>query len=674
MDQFPDAPRLEAWTLLNKVRAGRSGAGNSPVEAAVAAAEQMTKTHPDNPWSTFALAGALNWHDERNTEALAVSKQALEQRPTAHDFIWMRAEVLRKQKSNEAAVTFIDDHVDAVDNPAELLSVKGVALYYWGREESDDAKIEKALATFEQARQLDPDNVNVHFLPGAYLMNLNRTDEALPLLKQAATLAPRTPTVHDSYWNAVIGTSTLTPEEKRIRVETDVNRLLNQSNHAPKALHRAAGAYGELGLDEKQHRLEDRILTRAPNSLPAEWVIVERYRRFRDIHRDSMQAKPELRTQYRQMLKDFIARPTHHHEGLLGNTYLSLFHASKDDSTVSDDELLAIINGMAQHEDRNASTVYAKSAIALAERGAHFDRAQELAQQGLKAARNTINEQRERGLYDSEEEYERAMDWYTGLMHDALGWVYFHEGQMEKAKDALMKAYDLHAESVTTLYHLGRFYEAHDQLAKAEHYYIQGVAEQTMGANPNDEALKKLYQRREGSLEGYEDYLASVTERQATKQKEEVLANRIEDPEALSPFTLATLDGDSLSSSTLKGQVAVINVWGLWCSPCVEEMPDIQALHEKYDSDPSVVVLTINNDQNPDEVRTWMNERDYDFPVLRDDGYLLSSGIRAFPTTWFVNPNGEIEFIKRGYTEDLVERFSWRIHALHPDAAQRSSR
>jgi len=95
------------------------------------------------------------------------------------------------------------------------------------------------------------------------------------------------------------------------------------------------------------------------------------------------------------------------------------------------------------------------------------------------------------------------------------------------------------------------------------------------------------------------------------------------------------------------------------------ELPDFQKLHEKYRPNPDVVILTINNDTNPDNVPSWMKTRGYDFTVLMDDGYVSDKAkIRAFPTTWFLDRKGRKAFIKVGWSEQLLEEFAWRIEAL----------
>jgi thiol-disulfide isomerase/thioredoxin len=41
-------------------------------------------------------------------------------------------------------------------------------------------------------------------------------------------------------------------------------------------------------------------------------------------------------------------------------------------------------------------------------------------------------------------------------------------------------------------------------------------------------------------------------------------------------FSLKALDGSTVASRSLAGNVVVLNFWATWCAPCVKEIPDLQ--------------------------------------------------------------------------------------------------
>lgn len=660
IEQFPESVELKAWYIASLAR-------NDGAPEAVAEAEKLTEEHPDNPWSHFALVRALNSHDERGEEALEMVDRVLEMNPDHGDFLWMKAAVIYSQTGKEEAVAFVDSvHTGDTVHP-QLLSIKGNGLMSMSRSAEGDEQerlFEEGAEVFERARQIDSTRSDAWYLPGYYYSVNRKNDMAYPLLKKAAenSLALR---VHSMYWRTVMGLDELSMEEKTEEILSDMRRLEEQRPESANLLFNLANQYGDLQMPEKKREYEERILGEFTDDLYAEWVLVNRYREFRSEHSDAISdGDEELVAEYKQMLWDFINRPEHSRMTLLGDAYRNLFYVVRDDSTADPDTLLQIVNGMAEHEGINPHITHAGGAVALAEHGVDFDRAKELAREGVELAREKIDEQNERGLYDTEEEYRKAMGWFTGQMYDALGWVFFHEGKLDSAEKYLSKAYSLYSESRQTVYRLGQLHEKLGNHLKAEEYYVKGTGIDGMGENPNIGALRSLYIEMHGSEEGYDAYLAELREKNETDRREKILAERLEDPESMVPFELQNMEGETYTSDRLKGKISVINVWGKWCGPCVREMPDIQKLHEKYRDDPDIEVLTINNDPNKAELREWMEERDFDFPVLRDSGYLSEAGVHVFPTTWFLNTDTDIAYIKEGYTEELVEEFTWRIEDL----------
>lgn len=45
---------------------------------------------------------------------------------------------------------------------------------------------------------------------------------------------------------------------------------------------------------------------------------------------------------------------------------------------------------------------------------------------------------------------------------------------------------------------------------------------------------------------------------------------------------LSTIKGDTIALSSLKGKIVLIDFWGTWCSPCVEEQSELADIYRKY--------------------------------------------------------------------------------------------
>jgi tetratricopeptide (TPR) repeat protein len=632
-------------------------------EEAVDAAEKLVETDKNSAWGWFALAGALNWAGERGNEALEASEKALSLQPMHPDIIWMRAETLLRQDKHDEAINFIDEYRTKVQNPAELLATKGNTLYQLSRSLKDQTKFDQALITWEEARKIDSSNVSAHHVPGYYMIFSNRQDEAYPLLKKALTLAPDSTAVHQAFWRAILGSRNKNAEKKQEEIESDIASFLMKRGDYPEALFAVSNIYRDLKLNEKRRAIEDKVLKNFSESRATEWILVNRYREFRRKHGKDGFDDPEKLNQYRQMLNDFIQRPHFHRKSLLGDAYRNLFQSIKDDDAVSADKLLEVVQGMVEYEDINPHTVFGLGARALAERKAHFREAEKIARAGISEGKKKIDSQRR--IYKTEGDYEGALNWMTGLMYDALGWVYFHEGRLDDAERELRHSYNLNPKNSDNLHHLGQLFEVRGDVEKAETFYVKGVSIQTPAENPSKEALESLYKKRHGNLDGFEKYMDEIKDRDRENRKKEILKAQISEPEQVESFKLKSLDGSDVSLESLKGKIVVLNYWGIWCYWCVLEMPDFQKLQEKYRDDPNVVILTINNDSNPDDVPPWMKEKGYDYTVLLDDGYVSNKAkVTSFPTTWFLDGQGRKAFIKIGWSEKLLEEFSWRIEAL----------
>lgn len=79
-------------------------------------------------------------------------------------------------------------------------------------------------------------------------------------------------------------------------------------------------------------------------------------------------------------------------------------------------------------------------------------------------------------------------------------------------------------------------------------------------------------------------------------------------------FTLMSIDGQSVESSSLKGHIVVLNFWATWCQPCMTEIPELKELAAN-NSDIKVVGIALD-EAGAGVVKPFVTARGINYPVL----------------------------------------------------------
>lgn len=128
-------------------------------------------------------------------------------------------------------------------------------------------------------------------------------------------------------------------------------------------------------------------------------------------------------------------------------------------------------------------------------------------------------------------------------------------------------------------------------------------------------------------------------------------------------FELLDQYGEKHTLEDYKDKVIFLNFWATWCPPCVQELPDIQAIYESYGYNQDEVVIlgvAMPNDNNSSvregsvvDVTNFLKENNYTYPTLMDiNGILITSyGISSYPSTFMIDKDGNIF----GYIPGMME-------------------
>jgi thiol-disulfide isomerase/thioredoxin len=105
-----------------------------------------------------------------------------------------------------------------------------------------------------------------------------------------------------------------------------------------------------------------------------------------------------------------------------------------------------------------------------------------------------------------------------------------------------------------------------------------------------------------------------------------------QDERAKAPeFSGTLLDGDRFESSTLAGQVAVLNFWGSWCAPCRVETPEFSEVAADL-ADDGVQFLGINVKETSEQFAQAFTDRfQISFPSLYDPRGEVALAFRGYP-------------------------------------------
>ena len=117
------------------------------------------------------------------------------------------------------------------------------------------------------------------------------------------------------------------------------------------------------------------------------------------------------------------------------------------------------------------------------------------------------------------------------------------------------------------------------------------------------------------------------------------------DTGAAQNFLLQDIDGENFELKNTKGHWVFLHFWASWCGPCIEEMPTIQILADDLQGENFQIVM-INTAEDEDAIFTFLGELNIELNSLMDADGLVTEvwKPRGLPTTFLINPQGEVKY------------------------------
>src|SRR5690606_26005939 len=119
-------------------------------------------------------------------------------------------------------------------------------------------------------------------------------------------------------------------------------------------------------------------------------------------------------------------------------------------------------------------------------------------------------------------------------------------------------------------------------------------------------------------------------------------------------FELKDNHGKVVSLSDFEGKIIVLEFWGTWCPPCLEEIPKLKSFYEKNKK--NIVFVGIACNEKKEEWNAAIRDYNLEWPQLINsdkDDVAIMYGITTYPTKIVIDKN--LKIVKRfvGATEDF---------------------
>tara|TARA_R110001599_G_scaffold145364_1_gene327796 strand:+ start:2367 stop:3530 length:1164 start_codon:yes stop_codon:yes gene_type:complete len=145
-------------------------------------------------------------------------------------------------------------------------------------------------------------------------------------------------------------------------------------------------------------------------------------------------------------------------------------------------------------------------------------------------------------------------------------------------------------------------------------------------------------------FKSFDKSLVDYTYYEAVAQRVEGIESTMEGKIIPNFTSNATPNGETFELYSLKGKYVLVDFWGVWCGPCVAEMPTVKEYQEKYKD--QLTILGINSGDSMEKMMDFLDKNGYDWQQVlaqnENEDLVLKLNVAGFPTKFILDPEGKI--------------------------------
>ena len=491
--------------------------------------------------------------------------------------------------------------------------------------------------------------------------NIDRNREkAFNLIKKEFTIHPASKSNPDYYRQYCSLAKRLENEEALGEANEKMNSILKDKTADEKQLLLARDIANSVMEDqEKAKEIKETILEKYPKGILAKSNFIKTFRGAKELA-----LKVEMLENYK---KDFGNSES-------ADTDISYFSSSissqygKEKDWENYEKYLEMISDPTRKAGSLNSVAWGMSGESVDAEAPDAELGKKLSKRALEILESEMVTLSHKPDRLSLKQWKKRLKGSYGMIADTYALCAYHTGDVEDALKYQLKSCeqgDFNDAEMNGRYAL--YFEKVNGGEKTEelltHLIAKGSASSAM-----KERHKELFLENNTMESAYDKLLVELERAAIEKHRKEIKEKMIsKDAPA---YELVNLDGEKVSSESLKGKVVIVDFWATWCGPCKASFPGMQKAVNKYKDRDDVAFVFIDTWERVEDkeknAAEFIASKEYTFNVLmdNDNAVVKSFGVSGIPTKFVVDKKGKIRFKSVGFSgndDELVRELDMMI-------------
>jgi thiol-disulfide isomerase/thioredoxin len=140
-------------------------------------------------------------------------------------------------------------------------------------------------------------------------------------------------------------------------------------------------------------------------------------------------------------------------------------------------------------------------------------------------------------------------------------------------------------------------------------------------------------------------------------------------PSAIMQADVKLLDGTTFKLQDKKGKVVLVNLWATWCGPCINEMPHLNEMQEKFkDKGFEIIGLDID-EESKEEIDAFAAKQKLNYQLgwsgnAVKNEFVKVTKLDGIPQSILINRDGQLTGVFTGGSPSVVNKMKETVEKI----------